>query len=449
MPSLNDYVQMPDGKWALKDKIKDAQKPFKGSAELLDEIARFLSRFVMLSRSQLYAITLWIIHTYLFEFADTTPYLSIGSVEKQSGKTRLLEVLELLVASPWFTGRVTAAVLARKVEAQCPTLLLDESDAAFQGEKEYSEALRGMLNTGYRRGGKCSLCVGHGASISYKDFSTFCPKAIAGIGKLPDTVADRSIPVVLKRRAPNEVVERFRRRSIVPEAFALTQEITKWKGTISMSDIEPKIPEQLNDRAADCWEPLFIIADMVGGGWLEKARLAAIELMTGEDHKDESKGVVLLNDIRVIFSGDVYQMFSTNLVSTLVQNEELSWEGLTSRKLASLLKPYGIHPTTIRIDDTTLKGYRKADFEDAWNRYLPKNGSTSVTSVTSASGELNYEAGGHPSQMPENGQKTSNVTDDIQARASYNVTDVTDRLTENNKTEQIAVKQKPLFRVDL
>ena len=90
-----------------------------------------------------------------------------------------------------------------------PTLLLDESDAAFKGEKEYAEALRGLLNTGHRRGGKSTVCVGQGAELSYKDFSTYCAKAIAGIGKLPDTVADRSLPIRLERRAPGEQAERF------------------------------------------------------------------------------------------------------------------------------------------------------------------------------------------------------------------------------------------------
>jgi hypothetical protein len=37
-------------------------------------------------------------------------------------------------------------------------LLLDESDAAFNGEKEYAEALRGILNTGYRRSGAAAAC---------------------------------------------------------------------------------------------------------------------------------------------------------------------------------------------------------------------------------------------------------------------------------------------------
>jgi hypothetical protein len=78
---------------------------------------------------------------------------------------------------------VTAAVLARKIDKDRPTLLLDESDAAFKFDSDYSEALRGILNTGYRRSGATSLCVGKGADLAAKDFSTFCPKIIAGIGR--------------------------------------------------------------------------------------------------------------------------------------------------------------------------------------------------------------------------------------------------------------------------
>ena len=79
---------------------------------------------------------------------------------KQCGKTRLLEVLEPLVPRPWLTGRVSAAVLTRKVDGETPTLLLDESDAAFTHRSAYGEALRSLLNSGYRRSGRSSLCVG-------------------------------------------------------------------------------------------------------------------------------------------------------------------------------------------------------------------------------------------------------------------------------------------------
>ena len=90
--------------------------------EVLDELAGFVRRFVVMSPAQADAIALWIVHTHAFDAAEQTPYLAISSAEKRSGKTRLLEVLELLVARPWLTGRVTAAVLARKVDAERPTL---------------------------------------------------------------------------------------------------------------------------------------------------------------------------------------------------------------------------------------------------------------------------------------------------------------------------------------
>ena len=195
---------------------------------MLDDLFAFVRRFVSLSPSQARVVVLWIAHTHAIDAADATPYLAITSAEKQSGKTRLLEVGELLVAGAWLTGKVSAAVLIRKIDSEQPALLLDESDAAFAGEKEYAEALRGVLNTGHRRGGKASCCVGQGTKITFKDFSTFCPKAIAGIGNLPDTVADRSVPIRLKRAKRGEHVERFRRRDVEAEATGLRGRLEAW-----------------------------------------------------------------------------------------------------------------------------------------------------------------------------------------------------------------------------
>jgi hypothetical protein len=114
-----------------------------------------------------------VLHTHAFDAAGSTPYLSITSAEPGSGKTRLLEVLNLLVRAPWMTGRTSAAALPRKIERDQPTLLLDEGDAAFKGPQEYSEALRAILNSGYRRGGNATLCVTKGKEIDVVDFSTY------------------------------------------------------------------------------------------------------------------------------------------------------------------------------------------------------------------------------------------------------------------------------------
>jgi uncharacterized protein DUF3631 len=348
-------------------------------AEILERVSLFIRRFVSLSESQAQVVALWVVHTHVFESGDATPYLAITSAEKQSGKTRLLEVLVTLVAKPWFTGRVSAAVLIRKIHATQPTLLLDESDAAFGGEKEYAEALRGVLNTGHRSGGNSSCCVGRGTKISYQDFSTFCPKAIAGIGKLPDTVADRAIPIRLKRAAPGEVVERFRLRDVRAEATALREEVETWCLTIleTLPEARPQLPDALTDRQQDGAEPLLVIADIAGGAWPQVARQAVVKLCTEAQVADDSTGKLLLADIRQVFEQrGVDRLPSAELAIELADIETSPWnewsqgKPLSAAKLARLLKPFGISPHSIRVDDKTPKGYEREDFQDAFRRYL-------------------------------------------------------------------------------
>jgi hypothetical protein len=357
---------------------KPAEAP--SGVELLVNLIGFIRRFVVLSEAQVLLIALWIVHTHALDAADTTAYLNIRSAEKRSGKTRLLETLSLLVARAWLTGRVTSAVLVRKVAAETPTLLLDESDAAFKGDREYAETLRGMLNAGFRRGGVASLCVGQGANLTYKDFPVFSPKAIAGIGTLPDTVADRSIPIELQRRRPSEGVERFRQRKVGPQALPLQEAAAAWAQAHleALTEAEPELPEELDDRAQDIIEPLLAIAEEVGGEWPVRARQAAVALLTGEHREDaESLGVQLMRDCRTAFNESGEDSLATDkLLGRLRAPEDAPWralqgEPLGASRLARMLKPYGIKPKKLREGEDTYRGYRQAWFEDAWARYLP------------------------------------------------------------------------------
>jgi hypothetical protein len=63
---------------------------------------------------------------------------------------------------------------------------------------------------------------------------------------------------------------------------------------------------------------------------------------------------------------------SSHLVKALNEVEESPWGGwpLGTRGLARRLKPYGVRPAQIRVGERTLKGYRAADFEDPFGRYL-------------------------------------------------------------------------------
>ena len=363
----------------------------KPGADVLEDIHHFIRRFVALTENQAVVASLWVAHTHAFASAEATAYLSINSAEKQSGKTRLLRVFQMLVKDPWLTGRVSSAVIVRKVDAEQPTLLLDEVDAAFASGDDYAEALRGILNTGAEEGGAASACVGQGANISYKDFSTYCPKALAGIGTLPDTVMDRSVIIRLKR-AERRSLEPFRKRAVRPVAQKLAAEIGAWTATLMdrLRTVWPNMPEDMSDRHADLCEHMVAIADAAGGSWPERARKAFVEICRTAENYDDSLPVKMLGDIRDIMDGKhedqmslagsdkMERIQSAELLKELLQIETSPWDTLmkgrpiTASKVARLLKPFEIAPGNVKFDGVVKKGYHRAQFEDAWARYLPK-----------------------------------------------------------------------------
>lgn len=233
------------------------------SAVLLEDVRAFVRRFVVLTDGQADAITLWIAHTHVFDVFGITPYLAVTSAEKRSGKTRLLEVLELLIRDALPTANISDAALFRVIDSKQPTLLVDEVDALFSN-KSPREELRGILNAGYRRGAVVHR-MGGSNNTSLQSFSVYCPKAFAGIGNcLPDTISDRSIPISLKRRTRDETVDRFRLRDVQVEGHALRDRLTDWLDPQRdhLHSSRPTLPDELDDRAQDVWEPLLAIADL-------------------------------------------------------------------------------------------------------------------------------------------------------------------------------------------
>jgi hypothetical protein len=221
--------------------------------------------------------------------------------------------------------------------------------------------------------------VGQGANITFQDFSTFCPKAIAGIGKLPDTVMDRSISIRLKRTTSGEHVERFRLRDLEAEALALRESLAAWCKPIAakLRDARPDLPSKLTDRQQDGAEPLLAIADAAGGSWPEAARQAFVELCCEGQESDDSTGTILLGDIRQIFDElNAARISSLELANKLAEIETSPWgewnkgKPLTQAGLARLLRPFGITPHNNRIGEKTPKGYEYELFEDSFRRYL-------------------------------------------------------------------------------
>lgn len=367
----------------IRDRLAEATE-VRAEAPPLDKLLRDVSSFVpryvvFVSPAQKVAVSLWIVYTHMFSQFDVSPYLAITSPEKRCGKTRVLDVLELLVAKPWRAITPSEAVAFRKIQTDKPTLLLDEIDAIF-GKKTgpQHEGLRAILNAGHQQGTTVPRCVGEGRNIKVRDFKVYCPKALAGIGKLPDTVADRSIPIRLARRTRQEPVEKFRSREVKALAEPLKAQIEASAAGVDLRGTYPEMPDELNDRAADSWEPLLAIADAAGGKWPEAARKAALSLSADVEPDDDSLGIRLLADCRTVFGGTgADRLPSKDLLDRLNDLEESPWadweKKLTSRKLAAQLKKYGVKSKQRRFDGLTLKGYLRDDFADAWRRYTTKS----------------------------------------------------------------------------
>ncbi len=307
----------------------------------------------------------------------------------ESGKTRLLEVLRLLVANPWFTGRTSTAALTRKIDRSAPSLLLDEGDPAFNGDKEYAEALRGVLNTGYRRGGAVTVCTGQGPNLDVKDFSTFCPKAIAGIGRLPDTVESRSIPIRLKKRLTREPVERFRERKARAVGQTLAEGLAMSVVPIlaELESAEPELPDELSDRSQDVWEPLLALGDAAGGVAPESPRRSRA-LSSAQEPEDATLGVRLLADLRECFGdsdrsragcSSVPSRNGRGSVGGLVRQAAV---GPEARQAPSPVRDQEPNRPVPRRDDG--QGVPREQFEESWDRYLPVSPAQKRHTVTTA-----------------------------------------------------------------
>ncbi|EKX64310.1 hypothetical protein STRIP9103_03978 [Streptomyces ipomoeae 91-03] len=242
-------------------------EPTYGS-ELLNELRAQIAQFVILpSQQALDAVTLWVAATHLQPAWQHAPRLAVVGPAKRCGKSRLLDVLTETVHEPMLTINTTPAAIFRSITDEPPTLLVDEADTIFGTPKqaEKNEEMRGLLNAGHQRNRYVTRVVGN--DHTPHRFATFAMAALAGIGDLPDTIMDRSVVIRMRRRAEGESVKPFRSRRDIPALHDLRDRIAAWARPLldEAADLEPDMP--VEDRAADTWEPLIIVADLTSGSW--------------------------------------------------------------------------------------------------------------------------------------------------------------------------------------
>lgn len=336
----------------------------------IDDIRSHLDRFMFFpDADQSLIVSLWIAHTWTFSESFprapwTTPYLYVHSPVKQSGKTLLIDLCEGLSLNPERTVDMTSAALFRLIETVQPTMFIDEVDAIFTGVR--NEALRGVLNGGYKHGGYVWRVEGGDA----RKYRTFCPKLLAGIDnhELPDTIKDRCIPILLQRKPKDETREIFYQFRHGPEVEGLAETIGqavhnagKW-----IIDYEPDVIESISPRAWEISRPLVQIAHAFKCE--PQARKALARLLQPEI-EDDPEAIQLLRSIRSAFDSVGFdRMFAADILAAV--ESDLGWK-INGKKMGAMLSPFNIGTSSVlTVKNKRARGYNRFQFQKAWETYL-------------------------------------------------------------------------------
>ncbi|MDB4745819.1 DUF3631 domain-containing protein [Verrucomicrobia bacterium] len=354
------------------------------TASLLDEVVEQVNTYCFLGDHAAHAVGLWCLLSYVYDSFHVSPILYITSPTKGCGKTTLLEIVQHLTKRPLSTSNLSSAALFRSVEKYHPTLIIDEADTFLKARDD----MTGIINSGHRKTNAFVVRC-DGDDNEPKQFSTWCPKAIAGIGRIKDTTEDRSICIELKRKPRSSRLKPLRPQKLSSD---LRRKCIRWSNDHQQNlDTELEFTKLTNHRANDNWSPLIAIASLGGEEWLHRAEKAALSLSSENLDDKMSVNELLIADTRCAFeeSGND-RMSSAEIVDFLKNLDGRPWaefgkteKPISVHQLARILKIFKITPTTLRFSNQpSAKGYYKDSFEDAWALYLQLQDSSDRYTVT-------------------------------------------------------------------
>jgi hypothetical protein len=392
---LDQLVEVQRARQNAKRKVPppNPTQPAPNGVDVLARTRDYLKKYVAYPNPHVRdAHTLWCAHTHLLEAFDSTPRIAFLSGFPGSGKTRALEVTGPLVCRLVSTVNPSANYLYRKAGdvAGPSSVLFDEVDVFFGPKAREHEDIRGFINAGHRKGATYGRCRVVGNSVETEDSPCYAALGMAGLGWLPDTVLQRSVIIRMQKRLPSEKVAQFRVRTSIPEGKAIGEQLAAWAQSVFDDAVaaRPEMPEGVEDRAADVWEPLLVVADLAGGEWPKLAREAAVALVKVNLETPATLKLRLLQDLRQVFWENLRNQLEDSPWKTINKGANGAREPFSTVELRNrCVFDYGVEPTHLRPfpgDDTQRRGYPLPPLAEAWRRYLPPLllGQKAVTSVT-------------------------------------------------------------------
>ncbi len=352
---------------------------------LVNDLFDYFAGYVVMPPLSLVTVCGWLVASHLCDLWDRFPHLAVTSPQRRCGKTRFLELLLQVCPKAKLAVSISPAALYRKITLDVPTLLLDEAQSLARKGSESTETLSEIFCGGISKDAVVSRCTGQNHTPT--DFPIYCPKVVALIGKLGGALADRCIPVQMRRRTSIEVVRKARMREIEAEGAALRGRLEEWAADESVRDDARRVYDQLdlldieNDRMAELLLPLqasLVVAAPHRLGELEEFAKGLDELEQEIERSDP--GIRLLRACQEIFGDEQGpdDFFSTDEIrNQLVKRVGDGWDeyndgqAISREKLATLLADYDIYPKRKQSKAQTARGYYRRDFRDAWERYLP------------------------------------------------------------------------------
>jgi hypothetical protein len=361
----------------------------RGSAEVVGDLEQFFSRFLALNDGLALVVALWSLATHLFEKFDAFPYLAITSPTKRCGKTRVCELISFVCFEPLQAVNISSAALYRVLGKGKRTLLIDEAESLSRPRDDKAAALREILNAGYRKGAVVVRCkrTSKGAKDEEmedthepEEFPTYCPKALVLIGRLQDTLADRSIEVRMERRGGVEV-ERFRFARVKAETLPLQRAANLWarqNGKRVEDYYQQNDVPFLEDRESELWLPLFSVCAVAAPERLPELELVSLTLAAAKSAEDAADySLQLLKDCQHVFDEAKRDRLSTaDILAALNHAEDRPWagwshgQGLNAHLLSKMLRTFQIQPQNLRNGFRIVKGYLRQSFQECWERYL-------------------------------------------------------------------------------
>jgi Protein of unknown function (DUF3631) len=254
-----------------------------------------------------------------------------------------------LVARAKLTDNITAAAVYDTIDRTLCTLLMDEFD---NQEIAAKNALRAVLNAGYRRG----RTIDRGVGKQRRTYRVFAPIAMAAIGVLPLPLMSRSIVIRMQRNDRWRELRRFDLDN-TGDLDRVYVQVRDWARYVKL-DVNPQLPLELVDRIADNWRPLIAIADSFGAEWGRIARATA--LFFAKDYREEDVAVLLLYSIREIFDASgADRLTGKALLEALNRLEEAGWSEfcgvrgdrpphkLRNSELRAMLRMFGIESRSV------------------------------------------------------------------------------------------------------